>query len=172
MTLHLPPILVLVLVQWVGADPAREIGAWAALYGVPVVVALAVAETETGNVPEARRDRVVSRGNVGRYQINAIAWCPVLFPDLTRAECVRRLQDRHTNIPAGVAILARFQARFSPGQTLASAHRCTCGRSHLGGWTGHYNGGTLVNAGTRPERYGIKVLSKVRRMTAGGFAGW
>ena len=74
MTLHLPPILVLVLVQWVGADPELEIGAWVALYGVPVAVALAVAETETGNVPETRRDSVVSRGNVGRCQVNATEW--------------------------------------------------------------------------------------------------
>lgn len=163
MTPHAPMAALLALVSWVQSDPGREIAAWSVLRGVPVAVALAVAEVETGNVPESRRDAVVSSGNIGRMQVNASTWCPVL--GLPRAACVRALQQRSVNVQVGVAVLARVQRRYEhPDLT-----RCACGGRHS--WVGHYNAGTLVQAGSRGERYGNRVVYKVRRMTAGG-AGW
>lgn len=166
MTLHAPMAALLVLVSWVQQDPGREIAAWAVLRGTPVAVALAVHETETGNVSPARRDVVVSSGNIGRMQVNASTWCPVL--GLSRAACVRALQQRGVNTQVGTAVLSRVQRKYAPGPGLADVAACRCGRPHAGGWVAHYNGGTVVSPGSRGERYGVKVLGKVRRMTAGG----
>lgn len=227
---HAPAIALLMLSAWVQSSPGREIAAWSVLRGTPVAVALAVHETETGNVPEEERihvdvhavvrvlvgvlrdpcapavardvgisaqrednptcggrlhhrpglnhgplghaavrptrDSVISSGNVGRMQINASTWCPVL--GLPRATCVRALQQRHVNVQVGVAVLARVQRKYTPGPRLADVAGCRCGRPHAGGWVSHYNAGTLVQAGSRGERYGNRVVYKVRRMTAGG----
>lgn len=156
---HATAIALLMLSAWVQSSPEREIAAWSVLRGVPVAVALAVAETETGNVPAHRRDSVVSRGNIGRFQVNATFWCPVL--SMPRAACVRMLQDRHVNISVGIAILSRMQAKYGH----ADLTRCACGGRHA--WVGHYNAGTLVQAGSRGERYALKVWRKVERMTQG-----
>lgn len=162
MTLHAPMVVLLTLLSWVHSDPVRELSAWSVLRGVPVAVTLAVHETETGNVPERRRNAVISSGNVGRMQINATTWCPVL--GLCRDECIEALQDRSHNIRVGTAVLARVQAKYAPGLGLAHVDGCLCGRPHAGGWVAHYNGGTVVRPGTRSERYGLKVIGKVRRM--------
>lgn len=109
---------------------------------------------------------MISSGNVGRMQINASTWCPVL--GLPRAACVRALQQRSVNVRVGVAVLARVQRKYAPGPGLAHVSGCRCGRPHAGGWVAHYNGGTVVSPGSRGERYGVKVLGKVRGMTGGG----
>ena len=56
--------LLLLALARVPAD--AEVVAVAAWYGVDPAVALAVAEAETGNVPAAERDSVLSLGNAGR----------------------------------------------------------------------------------------------------------
>lgn len=116
-------------------SPDVEIAAIAILRGVPPVLALAVSDAETGNIPARTRDTVISRGNVGRLQIRASTWWKPLGYANRRA-CIRALQDRHTNIKAGVAILATFARRYQAEGLPAIA--------------GHYNaGGTLGEAGTR-----------------------
>jgi len=82
-----------------------EIAAHAVIQGVPVDLALAVHDQETGRVPESRRDTVCGSDGVGRMQVNPSTWWRPLGYR-SRAAAVRGLQDRHANIRAGVAILA------------------------------------------------------------------
>lgn len=147
--------LLLLALARVPAD--AEVVAVAAWYGVDPAVALAVAEVETGHVPAALRDVVVSKGNVGRTQVNATTWYRT-FGYASRPEFVSALQNRHTNIRAGVSILRYIQdRRAAPDGT------CLC-NTHAGSWTAHYNEGGTVTA--QGERYGLRVASKVRRMRA------
>ncbi len=149
--------LILLALSRVPVD--AEVVAVAAWYGVDPAVALAVAEVETGNVPAAERDSVVSKGNVGRTQVNATTWRRT-FGYSDRRAFVSALQNRHTNIRAGVSILRYIQdRRAAPDGT------CLCG-THAGSWAAHYNAGYVVAPGSRGERYGLRVASKVRRMRA------
>lgn len=133
--------------------PSVEIAAVAAWYGVDPALAIAVADAETGNVPESRRDSILSRtGDVGRMQVNVGTWHRTLGYRSPSA-AARALRNRHTNIVAGVRILASFQARFG-GLT-----SCRCGGEHLGGWVAHYNGGNRVEPGSRGERYALRVAA-------------
>jgi soluble lytic murein transglycosylase-like protein len=150
--------LLLLALARVPAD--AEVVAVAAWYGVDPAVALAVAEAETGNVPAAERDSVVSLGNAGRFQVNGTQTFKVLgYPD--RATAMRALRTRHANIRAGVYLLRRWQDRFA-----AADGTCLCG-AHAGNFTAHYNAGNLVLPGSRGERYGLRVAAKVRRMRQG-----
>jgi len=136
-----------------------EVVAVAAWYGVDPAVALAVAEVETGNVPAAERDSVLSLGNAGRLQVNATqTWRVLGYPD--RATALRALRTRHANIRAGVYLLRRWQDRFA-----AADGTCLCG-AHAGSFAAHFNSGNVVKPGSRGERYGLRVASKVRRMRA------
>lgn len=148
--------LLLLALARVPAD--AEVVAVAAWYGVDPAVALAVAECETGNEPPATRDVVVSKGNVGRTQVNATTWYRT-FGYPTRAAFVSALQNRHTNIRAGVSILRYIQdRRAAPDGT------CLCG-THAGSFAAHYNEGGTVTA--KGEKYGLRVAAKVRRMRQG-----
>lgn len=150
--------IALLLLARVPAD--AEVVAVAAWYGVDPVVALAVAEVETGNVPAAERDSVLSLGNAGRLQVNATqTWRVLGYPD--RATALRALRTRHANIRAGVYLLRRWQDRFA-----AADGTCLCG-THAGSFAAHFNAGYVVAPGSRGERYGLRVASKVRRMREG-----
>lgn len=124
--------------------PDVEIAAFATLRGVPVTWAIAVSDVETGALRD--RDNTVSQGNIGRFQIRASTWCPVLH--LPRPECIRYLQNRHANIRTGVAILAYIRDRHASMPWTAVVAR--------------YNDG--IKPGPDGERYAFKVASKVRRM--------
>ena len=143
--------------------PEAEI-VWVSLArGVNPHVALAVAQAETGNLPEEgnRRDRVVSKGNYGRFQVNCHTWREPMG-----LESCERLLDRHVNIRAGIAVLAYVQAARS---------------AHLDGptdWVAHYNEGVLVSSGGPGDRYArrVKVLMRRHRLLAEeryhSFRGW
>jgi hypothetical protein len=144
--------------------PEVEIVAWSLAYGVSPHVALAVAQAETGPLPERQgvRDRVISKGNYGRFQIRCRTWKRIF--DLS--DC-RDFLDRHVNIRAGVAVLAYKQALFNGGR--------------IGGpptWVGHYNEGVLVTAGGNGERFTRAVIGNIRRARIaserrwGTFKGW
>lgn len=127
--------------------PSVEIAAVAVARGVPVDLALAVAHVESGNVPETRRDTVVSKGNIGRFQVNATAtWRTFHAP--SRAAWARSLQDLHVNIAAGVAILA-YQVQRCGLQAAPRAYNTgLCGPSEAG------------------DRYLRAVQSQMRRLAA------
>lgn len=159
---HYILILWTALGNWVTADANRELTAWAIYYGVSPAVVYAVARIETGNVPEARRDTVVSKtGDVGRLQINKSMWCPRL--GMKGVECEQWLQNRSNNYSTGAAILARVQRKYSNG----SLTSCRCNGTHTGGWIAHYNGGVVVKEGSRAERYGNRAIKYTREATGG-----
>jgi len=169
-------LLAVHLARWVAVSPDAEIAAVAILRGVPPTLALSVADVETGNVPEEEtdgqrdgvsvgsvrdndyvdrdnlavphitRDTVVYRGNVGRFQIRATTWCHPLGLG-SRAACLRRLQDRHVNIRAGVAVLAYIAARHPSASWAEIAAR--------------YNTGTTGTAAG--ARYAAKVERAMER---------
>lgn len=142
-----------------GWTPSPEVEIWATalLHGVDPTVALAIHDTESGDVPESGglREKVVSKGNYGRFQVNCTSWKKKL--GLRRC---RELLDRHRNIHAGLYVLARFQGKFAH----SDGHRCTCRRRVKHHWSAHYNEGIIVAPGGRGERYGRKVASKIQRM--------
>lgn len=127
-------------------SPEAEIVAVSLVQGVNPHLALAVARAETGNIPETdgRRDRVISQGNYGRFQVNCRAWKEAL--GLNSCE---ELLDRRRNIRAGITILAYVQARRA--------------RSIHGppDWVAHYNEGTVVSA--VGERYARRVSYLMQR---------
>ncbi len=143
--------------------PEQEIVLMAIYKGVNPHLALAVAQTESGRVPEAdgERDRVVSLGNYGRFQVNCTTWRRPLG-----LESCERLQERHTNIWAGVTVLS-----------YVSAHRWAR-PSGPHRWVAHYNEGTVVTEGGRGERYARRVeyhmrrWAKASRLAARSFKGW
>lgn len=116
--------------------------------GVNPHVALAVAQAETGNIPskDGRRDRVVSKGNYGRFQVNCRTW----KEPMKLASC-EELLDPHFNIRAGIAILAYVQA--ARGARLDGPTD----------WVAHYNEGVLVSSGGPGERYARRVGFILRR---------
>jgi hypothetical protein len=143
--------------------PESEIVLVSLARGVNPHVALAVAQAETGNVPERdeRRDRVVSKGNYGRFQVNCHTW----REPMGLASC-DQLLDRHVNIRAGISVLAYVQSARS---------------AHLDGptdWVAHYNEGVLVSSGGPGERYArrVKYLMRRHRLLAEeryrSFRGW
>ena len=163
----LPLLLAAHVAAAVEVPPPVKIAGWAVLRGVAPVVALAVSEAETGALPEAKRDRVVSRGNVGRLQINATTWCRRLgfAGKARRAACIRSLKVPGFNARTGTGILAGFQAAYAPrGAPLVDVAGCRCGRAHAGGWTAHWNEGLRVSAGGRGERFGLRVQWHVSRL--------
>ncbi|MBP7125391.1 hypothetical protein KBD49_03385 [Myxococcota bacterium] len=127
-------------------SPETEIVLVSLVQGVNPHVALAVARAETGNIPEAdgRRDRVVSQGNYGRFQVNCRAWKEAL-----RLGSCDDLLDRHRNIRAGISILSYVQERRASSLTGAPW------------WVAHYNEGVLV--GAAGERYARRVSFLMRR---------
>ncbi|HOU54072.1 MAG TPA: hypothetical protein PLQ97_09105 [Myxococcota bacterium] len=127
-------------------SPETEIVLVSLVQGVNPHVALAVARAETGNIPEAggRRDRVVSQGNYGRFQVNCRAW----KESLGLGSC-DDLLDRHANIRAGITILAYVQQRRASSLTEPPW------------WVAHYNEGMLV--GAVGERYARRVSYIMRR---------
>lgn len=150
-------LLVALLVNGFSPSPEAEIWATSLVKGVNPNVALAVHDTETGDIPEVddQRDRIVSKGNYGRFQVNCTSWKKKL--GLRRC---RDMLDRHRNIQIGLYVLARFQARFAR----EDGHGCKCRRRVKHHWTAHYNEGLVVAPGGRGERYGRKVVSKIRSM--------
>lgn len=128
--------------------PTQEIVLMSFFKGVNPHLALAVAQTETGNLSEAdgTRDRIVSLGNYGRFQVNCKTW-----RDPLELDSCDRLLERHTNIRAGLTILSYVSAsrRARP----AGPHR----------WVAHYNEGTVVQEGGRGERYARRVEYHMRR---------
>jgi soluble lytic murein transglycosylase-like protein len=145
--------------------PDVEIVAWSFYYQVDPHVSLAVAGCESGSVPEAdgSRDRVVSQGNYGRFQVRCKTWKNVF----ALAGC-DRLLDRHTNIRIGVSILRRIQDTFA-------------GRHAFSGdlaWVGHYNEGVVLTLGGPGQAYAQRVQARVRRSQIlarrrfGNFRGW
>lgn len=152
---HILPLLLAVL-PW-----EVEAGAWAVYHGADPLTAIAVANTETGNlcrpIGSMCPDRItdVSLGNYGIMQIN----CPTWRDYLTR-DCNDFLY-RHRNLFWGTYILARFQAKYRP------QHGDGCrlhGKAHH--WTCHYNAGHTCHE--RSVRYGRRVLEKLRRMATSG----
>jgi hypothetical protein len=144
-----------------GAIPPRaEIIAQSLVWGVDPHLALAVSQVESGSVPErdSLRDRVVYKGNYGRFQIRCHTWKPVL--GLARCE---DLFDRHVNIRTGVMVLAYMQAHFGT-------------RSGEPRWVGHYNEGNVV--AEQGRRFASAVMAQLRRQrsesarVAGAFLGW
>lgn len=127
-------------------SPGAEIVLVSLVQGVNPHVALAVAQAETGNVRETGglRDRVVSQGNYGRFQVNCHAWRRPMGLD----GC-QDLLDRHRNIRAGISVLAYVQSRQS---------RRLEGPAD---WVAHYNEGVLVSA--TGERYARRVNFLMRR---------
>jgi len=142
-------------------SPETEIVLVSLVQGVNPHVALAVARAETGNIPEAdgRRDRVVSKGNYGRFQVNCRTWKEPLG-----LESCDELLDRHRNIRAGITILAYVQQRRALSMTESPW------------WVAHYNEGVLV--GAAGERYARRVSSLMRRESRrsrviyGGLRAW
>jgi len=129
--------------------PEAEI-VWISLArGVNPHVALAVAQAETGNVSEHddRRDRVVSKGNYGRFQVNCRTW----RVPMGLASC-DSFMDRHFNIRAGIAVLSYVQS--ARGATLDGPTD----------WVAHYNEGVLISSGGPGERYARKVKFLMRRL--------
>ncbi len=138
----------LYLVDPSAISPEAEIVLVSVVRGVNPHVALAVAQAESGRIPEAsgRRDRVVFKGNYGRFQVNCTTW----KQPMGIASC-RDLLKRLLNIRAGIAVLAYVQS-FR--------------RAHLQGsadWVAHYNEGSLVSAGGPGERYARRVNFLMRR---------
>ncbi len=129
-------------------SPETEI-VWVSLaQGVNPHLALAVAQAETGNIPEkdGRRNRVVSLGNYGRFQVNCRTWREILG-----LKSCEELLDRHLNIRAGISILAYVQK--NRGARLEGPV----------GWVAHYNEGVLVSSGGPGERYARRVNVLMRR---------
>lgn len=127
--------------------PEAEIAAWSMLRGVDYRVALAVHQTETGNVRD--RDGVVSRsGDYGRMQINCSTW-----RRLTGNRDCEALHNRHVNILAGVTLLARWQARCKRRSRV-------CRRPTGTAWVCHYNGG--FRCGPMATTYAAKVERRLR----------
>jgi len=159
----------IIVVAAVVAPWEAEASLWAVLAGIDPVVAVAVANTETGDLPElgepssrkwgqgVHRDNVVVAGNYGRFQVN----CSVWLDDLGLNECTDLL-DRGVNIRSGVHILSKFQARFKPRR---GKKGCKCGGRHH--WTAHYNEGTQVEPGGSGEDYGRRVAQKIRGSRVG-----
>jgi soluble lytic murein transglycosylase-like protein len=133
--------LLILIISRVDVPAELEIAAWAILHGVPADVALAVADQETGSIAPAKRDRVVSRGNYGRFQVNCTTWRKA-FGLRTCAELI----DRHTNIRIGAAVLAHCKSRWP----------------RIEDYVAHYNCGSTINAAGR--RYAGNVLDRIRRM--------
>ena len=140
--------------------PPVEITAWAILRGVTPVEALAIHDTESGDVPEPttgdtwrgyNRDNVVSSGNIGRFQVNRPTW-----RRLTGQTSCEPLYNRHVNILAGVTIAARWRARCGG----PSPHRL-CRRPNGVHWTCHYNEGYHCTG--HGVRYAGKVAQKIER---------
>lgn len=95
------------------------------------------------------RDTVISRGNVGRMQVNATSWWRKYgYP--SRAAFVRAMQSRTANILVGTAIL-----------------RSALVRSH-GDW---FNAAALYNDNsTTSEKgrlYAARVMREARRLRGG-----
>ena len=143
--------------------PEQEITLMAIYKGVNVNLAHAVAKVETGNIPEesGARDKVVSAGNYGRFQINCTTWKKPL-----KLDSCEDLLERHTNIWAGLTVLSYVSAnRWAKPK----------GPHH---WVAHYNAGVVVEKGSRGERYANKVASYMRtwskqsRRKFGQFKGW
>lgn len=151
MLLTIPVLVAQVFLRFWTPDlmtPTQEIVLMSVYKGVNPHLALAVAQTETGNVPEAdgRRDAVVSLGNYGRFQVNCTTWQRPLGLD----SC-DRLKDRHVNIRAGLTILSH----------VAANHRARLSGPHR--WVAHYNEGVVVQKGGRGERYARRVQFHMRR---------
>lgn len=145
--------------------PQAETVLAAAVWGTDPFVALAIAECETGNVPEAERDTIVSpTGDVGRNQINRRTWTHRLGYR-SREEFTLAMQDRHRNILTSTRIQRRVQDKYA-----APDGTCRCGK-HAGSWAAHYNKGVKVPAGSDGEAYGLRVAAKVRRLKGEGFNG-
>jgi len=128
--------------------PTQEIVLMSLYAGVNPHVALAVAQTETGDLSEedGERDQVVSLGNYGRFQVNCGTWKRPLALD----SCAR-LQERHTNIWAGLTILSHVSANHHARP--AGPHR----------WVAHYNEGVVLAEGGRGTRYARRVAFHMRR---------
>lgn len=150
-------MLVALVLKGFTPSPEAEIWASSLVKGVDPTVALAVHDTESGDIPEVddQRDRIVYKGNYGRFQVNCTSWKKKL--GLRRC---REMLDRHRNIQIGLYVLARFQARFAR----EDGHGCKCRRRVKHHWTAHYNEGLVVAPGGRGERYGRKVASKIQSM--------
>jgi hypothetical protein len=124
-------------------SPETEIVLVSMVKGVDPHVALAVAKAETGRISEddGQRDRIISQGNYGRFQVRCKTWQKPLGLD----SC-DDLLERHRNIWAGVTILAYVMV----GR-----------KARLGGpvdWVGHYNEGMVVN----PEGQGGRYIRRVK----------
>ena len=151
MSLTIPVLLAQVFLRFWTPDlltPTQEVVLMAVYKGINPHVALAVAQTETGDLPEdgGRRDRVIAQGNHGRFQVNCTTWQRPLGLDSCDP-----LLDRHTNIWAGLTILSH----------VAANHRARPAGPHR--WVAHYNEGVVVQKGGRGERYARRVGFHVRR---------
>lgn len=154
--------LLLLALARVPAD--AEVAIVSTALGVDPVVALAVAEVESGNVPPERRDTVVSpTGDVGRFQINSRTWTRRLGYRSPAAFTVA-MQNRHANILTAAIIMRRIEFKYAT----EDREVCRCG-NHNGGPMSHYNEGVEITA--KGEAYGLRVLSKVHRMLYEGFNG-
>jgi len=135
-------------------EPRTEIVLVSLLHGVNPHLALAVAEVESGGLPESQRDRAYYRGNYGRFQINCTTWKGVFgLKDCTE------LFDRHLNIRAGVAILAHVQA----------VHGSRRGQPY---WVAHYNEGWQLQEDGPGVRYARRVVALLRRMERRAYSAW
>jgi hypothetical protein len=129
-------------------SPESEIVLVSLARGVNPHLALAIAQAETGNIPEreGRRDQIVSKGNYGRFQINCTTWRRPMH-----LESCKPLLDRHLNIRAGIAVLAYVQAIRS------------LSLDGPADWVAHYNEGVVISAGGPGERYAHRVKFLMRR---------
>lgn len=171
--------LALLLGPHIEAPPQVEIAAWAILRQVPVALALAVADQETGHVPETSHARALpgfrpgapdpvrdpGRAALGRWKgatrdtvISGGNYgrfqvaCATWLRPFGLKTC-RDLLPRHRNIAVGVTILARCYA-VSPGFAAAL-----------------YNDGPQGRWTVKGLRYQSAVAAKMRRLTRAG-EGW
>jgi hypothetical protein len=137
------------MLSWWQPSPRVEIVAWSLYYGVNPNLALAVQDTETGDLTEAdgTRDRALWKGNFGRFQVNCTTWRATFG-----IRACSELFDVHANIRAGVAVLAYVRTHYAWGERY-----CRCGGAHH--WVAHYCGGTRVDEAA--QKY---ARSAVRRM--------
>lgn len=125
-----------------------EIAFWSIIKGVDPHLAIAVSTAESGNVPEANgvRDRVISLGNYGRFQVQCSSW-----REKFGVQDCNEFLDHSFNIRAGVAVLSYIMA-----------HRHITRRDPVD-WVAHYNEGTVISPGGLGERFAKRVQYHLRK---------
>lgn len=137
----------------------QKIWFYANLHDVNPITSKAITYAETGNIPEEKRDLIISHGNYGRYQIN----CSIWKKKLSLKSC-KELLTPNVNIKIGNYILGRFKKRF------AFRSKCKCSKNHH--WTAHYNEGIIVKPiakciknGICGERYARRVEYYIKKFS-------